>query len=86
MHTLVIVICGVVLLGLFVTFGWLWHIGRFPNADILKLFIVAWAVISLVNMYVGVSKVGYSIGEELLVLPQVLLPPVLAAGVLILVL
>ncbi|TCQ99411.1 hypothetical protein [Neorhizobium sp. JUb45] len=72
------------MLTLFLTFGWLWHIGQFPSASVAKLFIVLWVVMSLVNMWIGVSKAGYSISEELFVLPQVLLPPVLAAGLVLL--
>lgn len=83
MHTLVIVICGLGLLALFVTFGWLWHVGQFPNAQIVKLFIPIWLVISLVNMWIGISRAGYPFNEELAILPQVFLPPTLAAGFLL---
>lgn len=84
MHTLVTILCGFVLLGLFVAFAWLWHIGQFPSVSAAKLFIALWALISVINMWVGVSKAGYSISDELLVLPQVLLPPLLAAGLVVL--
>lgn len=84
MHTLVIVICGFVLLGLFIVFGWLWHVGTFPSVAATKLFIAVWAVISIVNAWLGVTRAGYSIGDELIVLPQVLLPPVIAAGLVLL--
>ncbi|MBZ7924771.1 hypothetical protein LAC81_28960 [Ensifer adhaerens] len=83
MHTLIIVACGFVLLALLVAFGWLWHIGQFPNAQIVRLFISIWLVISIVNMWIGISKAGYPFKEELVILPQVFLPPAIAAGCLL---
>lgn len=83
MHTLAISFCGMVMLGLFVAFGWLWHIGNFPSALAVKLFIPAWLAISIVNMWIGISKAGYPIFEELAILPQVFLPPALAAALLL---
>lgn len=79
MHTAVIIVCGFVLLGLLVTFGWLWHVGQFPSTFMIKLFMPIWLAISLVNVGVGVLKAGYPLDDELAILPQVLIPPILAA-------
>ncbi|ANG98756.1 hypothetical protein A8A54_19335 [Brucella pseudogrignonensis] len=79
MHTIAIVICGFVLLGLFVAFGWLWHIEAVPSASMIHLFIGAWIVISIVNLWIGVTTAGYPLTEELFILPQVALPPIAAA-------
>lgn len=83
MHTFVILICGFVLFGIFSAFGWLWHLRPFPSELTTKIFIALWVVISLINMWIGVNKAGYSFTEELSVLPYVLLPPVIAAGLVI---
>ncbi len=58
--------------------------GTFSSEFAMKMFIVVWAVISLANMWIGVSRAGYSIGEELSILPYVLLPPILVAGFVLL--
>jgi uncharacterized membrane protein len=82
MHTFVIVLCGFVMLGLFVAFGWLWHIETVPSTFMIYLFICAWVVISVINLWIGVRTAGYALTEELFVLPQVALPPIIAAIVL----
>lgn len=81
MHTLIVLVCGVILLGLFITFGWLWHLTPFPSPAMLKLFVLFWFGISIWNMWVGVEKAGYSLSEEILIFPQVFLPPVILAFV-----
>ena len=40
----------------------------------------AWLVVSLVNMWVGVTKAGYSVREEFPILLIVFLVPALLAG------
>lgn len=79
MHTFVIVFCGFVMLGLFVVFGWLWHIETAPSGYMINLFIATWGVISVVNLWIGVTTAGYPLAEELFILPQVALPPIVAA-------
>ncbi|MBJ7537115.1 hypothetical protein I8J31_05410 [Marinomonas sp. C1424] len=79
MHTILVLVCGVILLGVFLSFGWLWHMTPFPSAKMLKLFIPVWFGISGWNLWIGVVTAGYSLYEEALVFPQVFLPPVCLA-------
>ncbi|MGE4372685.1 MAG: hypothetical protein AB7E29_07240 [Xanthobacter sp.] len=71
---------GIVLLGLFLLFGRLWG-GVDPDfAMTAKLFIPAWLIISLINMWIGVTKAGYSVRDELPILLVVFLVPTAVAG------
>lgn len=49
---------------------------------VLFVFIVIWLLVMLVNMWVGVSKVGYVVWEELLILLLVFVVLVLLVGLL----
>lgn len=79
MHTVMVVACGGAILALFVALSKLWHLDITATPWGLVLFCVIWTVISLINMYMGISKAGYSLQEELYVLPQVLLPPIICS-------
>ncbi|MBJ7537084.1 hypothetical protein [Marinomonas transparens] len=79
MHTVMVIACGGVILALFVTLSKLWHLDITATPWGLVLFCVIWIVISLINMYMGISKAGYSLQDELYVLPQVLLTPIVLA-------
>jgi len=43
------------------------------------LFIVLWLAVSLANMFFGVVRAGYSVGEELPIMLLIFLPPAIAA-------
>ncbi|WP_163613806.1 hypothetical protein, partial [Klebsiella variicola] len=60
MHMLMVIGGGVVLLGLFVLFGWLWGASAAGMALAAKIFVPAWLLIAAVNMWVGVAHAGYS--------------------------
>lgn len=81
MHMAMVIGGGVVLLGLFLLFGKLWggdSIDALPVAA--KAFIPVWLVVSLVNMWVGVTKAGYSFRDELPILVIVFAVPSAAAA------
>lgn len=62
---------GIVLLGLFLLFGRLWG-GATPDLALAaKAFVPVWLVIALVNMWAGVTKAGYTVAQELPILPVV---------------
>ena len=83
MHTLLVIVGGVVLLGLFLLFGKLWG-GTTPDfGAAAKAFIPVWLVICVVNLWIGVSKAGYTVREEAPVLLIVFVPPAILAGFLI---
>ncbi len=80
MHVAMVIGGGVVLLGLFLLFGKLWGGAEPAYGLAAKLFVPTWLVVSLVNMWVGVTKAGYSVREEFPILLIVFLVPALLAG------
>ena len=66
MRTLIIIAGGVALLGMFVVVlrGMGAGIAQ-PIVVAAKSFLPVWLVVALINMWLGVSRAGYSIGEEL---------------------
>ncbi|WP_250626257.1 hypothetical protein [Pinirhizobacter soli] len=78
------VICGgIVLLGLFMLFGRLWG-GTMPDLVLAaKLFIPIWLIVSVTNLWVGVTKAGYSVRDEFPILLIVFAVPAIAAGIAI---
>ena len=65
MHVAMVIGGGSVLLGLFLLFGWLWGAAAFAMGLGARAFIPVWLIIALVNMWVGVTRAGYSAREEL---------------------
>jgi hypothetical protein len=64
MHVAMMIGAGVVLFGLFLLFGKLWG-GADPDfALAAKAFIPVWLALSLVNMWVGVTRAGYAVRDE----------------------
>lgn len=84
MHMIMVIGGGVVLLGLFLLFGRLWGGASPEYANAAKLFIPVWAAVSLTNMWVGVTRAGYSVRDELPILAIVFFIPALLAGLTIL--
>ena len=82
MRTVMIIVGGVALLGVFALVG-----GRFAVADgvvtAVKLFIPVWLAAALVNMWVGVSRAGYSVGEEFPIFLVIFAVPAAVAGLLV---
>lgn len=68
MHTLFAILGGCVLLGVFALLGKLWggHVSGIVVAA--KVFVPVWLVVSLVNIWVGVTKAGYGVAQELPIL------------------
>ena len=54
---------GLVLLGLCVLAG-RWIGGASATADAAKYFIPVWLIAAAINMWVGVTRAGYSIADE----------------------
>jgi hypothetical protein len=66
MRTLMIIVGGLLLLGLFVLVGrWLGGGGSPPVVTAAKIFLPVWLVAALINMWIGVARAGYSVTEEL---------------------
>lgn len=83
MHMSMVIGGGAVLLGVFLLFGKLWGGDAAALAVAAKAFIPVWLVVSLVNMWVGVTHAGYSVREELPILAIVFLVPAALAAVAI---
>ena len=62
MHTLKVIFGGFLLLGVCLLLGrWIGGAAATVVATTIKYFLVLWLAATLVNMWVGVSKAGYSI-------------------------
>lgn len=68
MHMVLVMSGGVLLLGVFTLFGWLWGHGPAGSATGARAFIAAWLVVAIVNMWVGVTRAGYTVMQELPIL------------------
>ena len=80
MRTAIIIVGGVVLLGVFALVGW--RLGGGPQSTMTaaKLFIPVWLAVALINMWLGVSRAGYSVAEELPIFLAIFAIPAIAAG------
>ncbi|KLD63446.1 hypothetical protein [Dyella japonica] len=83
MHTILVVGGGIVLLGLFLLFGHLWGSSPAALPMAAKAFVPLWLVLSVVNLWVGVARAGYSLRDELPMLLVVFALPAIVAGVVI---
>jgi hypothetical protein len=64
MRSIIIIVGGLVLLALFLVVGWRFF-GGLPSAvTAAKFFIPAWLAVALINMWIGVSRAGYSVADE----------------------
>jgi hypothetical protein len=65
MRSAIIIVGGLVLLGFFALAGWWLGGGPQSTTTAAKLFIPIWLAAALINMWLGVSRAGYSVAEEL---------------------
>lgn len=76
MHTIIVIASGLCLLGfLLLTGSW----SGLGIAKAVLVFIPAWLALSVINLWLGVSRAGYSFGEELPILALVFAVPAGAA-------
>ena len=80
MHIVLVMAGGVLLLGVFLLFGKLWGGDALGSATAAKVFIRVWLAIAVVNLWIGVSKAGYTVREELPILLVVFIIPAAAAA------
>lgn len=81
MHVILVISGGVVLLAWFLLFARLWGGAPAEFAFAIKLFMPVWALVALANLWVGVTRAGYSVKQELPILVIVFAVPVALAGV-----
>lgn len=79
MHMTMVIGAGLLLLVVFALFGRLWGHDAAGVALAAKWFLPVWAAVALVNMWVGVTKAGYTVMQELPILLVVLAVPAAAA-------
>ena len=80
MHIVLVLAGGVLQLGLFILFGWLWGASTAAMALAAKWFIPVWCVVAGVNMWVGVQFAGYTVKAEFPILLLNIAVPVAAAA------
>lgn len=68
MHMALVILAGVMLLGVFALFGWLWGHDLAGSATGARAFIPAWAIIAIANLWVGVTRAGFTVMQELPIL------------------
>jgi hypothetical protein len=81
MRSVAIIVGGLFILGLFVLVArWLGGATAQSTALAAKLFLPVWFVLALINMWIGVSRAGYSVSEELPIFVAIFGLPGLAAA------
>lgn len=83
MHMLLVISGGTLLLGIFALFGKLWGADLSGVAVGAKLFVLVWLAVTLINMWVGVTRAGYTVAQELPILLIVFAIPAIVAAVAI---
>jgi hypothetical protein len=83
MHTVLVIVGGFALFGIFLLFGKLWGTAPAALALAAKAYIPFWLVVCVVNMWIGVSKAGYTVRDEAPVLLIVFIVPAVLAGLAI---
>jgi hypothetical protein len=83
MRTLLFLIVGFLLLSVCLLLGRLFS-AHYPNALYASTiaFLSAWLVISVANLWVGVSKAGYTVSEELPIFILIFAVPAIVAAIL----
>jgi hypothetical protein len=80
MRSLLIILGGLVLLGLGLLVGrWIGGAGTHAMATVAKILVIVWLAISLLNMWIGVSRAGYSVAEEFPIFAMIFIIPAGAA-------
>ncbi|HMO48317.1 MAG TPA: hypothetical protein PKB14_20115 [Rubrivivax sp.] len=81
MHVAMVIGAGLLQLGVFVLFGWLWGASAGGMALAAKAFVPVWLGVAAINMWVGVAHAGYSVRQEAPILLLVFLVPAVVAGI-----
>ncbi|MFN4238015.1 MAG: hypothetical protein ACK4FZ_12395 [Vogesella sp.] len=81
MHMAMVIGSGVLLLVVFVLFGWLWGASHAGMALAAKMFIPVWLLLAVTNMWVGVTHAGYTVRQELPIFLLVFAVPAAVAAI-----
>ena len=79
MRTVVIILSGLAILGLSALAGW--RLGGSAQSMVIatKIFIPVWLVVAVINMWIGVSRAGYSVAEEFPIFSVIFIVPAAVA-------
>jgi hypothetical protein len=81
MRSVAIIVGGLLLLGVFVIVGrWLGGPTAESTSLAARVFLPVWLVLALINMWIGVSRAGYTVSEELPIFAAIFGLPGLAAA------
>jgi hypothetical protein len=82
-HALSYGLAGLMVMGGFLLLGRLFA-GQFPGSARVAtiVFVAVWFVVAAVNMWLGVTRAGYSIAEELPIFLLIFVVPVMMAGII----
>lgn len=83
MHTVLVIVGGLALFGIFLLFGKLWGDTTPALVVAAQVFIPVWLLVCIANMWIGVSKAGYTVRDEAPVLLIVFIVPAIIAAVAI---
>jgi uncharacterized membrane protein YwaF len=81
MHMAMVMGAGVLLLVVFVMFGWLWGASAAGMVLAAKVFVPVWLLVASANMWVGVTHAGYTVRDELPILLIVFAVPAVIAAI-----
>ena len=81
MHMAMVMGAGVLLLVVFVMFGWLWGASAAGMVLAAKFFMPVWLLVAAANMWVGVTHAGYTVRQELPILLIVFAVPAVVAAI-----
>jgi len=83
MRTGLFLVAGFLLLAALLLLGRLFS-ANYPSATVVAIviYVVLWFVIAAVNMWVGVAKAGYSVGDELPIFALIFVLPAAVAVLL----
>jgi hypothetical protein len=82
MRSVIIILGALVVFGLFALGGWRFGGGTPSVVTAAKIFVPVWLAAALINMWIGVSRAGYSVAEELPIFLAIFaIPAVVAAFV-----
>ena len=83
MHMAMVILAGLLLLAVFALFGWLWGHDAAGVARAATWFMPVWAGLALADLWVGVTRAGYTVAQELPILAVVFLVPAALAALTI---
>ena len=80
MRTVIIIVAGLAILGVFALAGWRFGGGAQSMRIAAAIFVPVWLIAALINMWLGVSRAGYSVAEEFPIFLLIFIVPAAVAA------